>query len=109
MCADYRPDVRCSEFPYRPGILLRQSTDSPVRNPLAVTGAILIVVFVLFAVFAPWLAPQDPARIDLRSRLSPPSAGHWFGTDELGRDIFSRVIFGARVSMLLAGSVVLAS
>ncbi|MGA9801576.1 MAG: ABC transporter permease, partial [Terriglobales bacterium] len=60
------------------------------RNPLAATGALLVVIFVIFALFAPWIAPQDPAYIDLPTRLSPPSAAHWCGTDELGRDILSR-------------------
>src|ERR671922_312345 len=79
------------------------------RNVLATTGLILVTIFVVFALFAPWLAPQDPARIDLPSRLQPPSVAHWFGTDELGRDIFSRVIHGARISMLVGSSVVAAS
>ena len=76
------------------------------RNPLAVAGFVMIGVFTLLALFGPWLAPQDPAYIDLPSRLQPPSAAHWFGTDELGRDILSRVIFGARISMLVGASVV---
>lgn len=79
------------------------------RNPLATAGLVLVCVFVLCALFAPWLAPQDPAYIDLPSRLQTPSAAHWFGTDELGRDIFSRVIFGARISMLVGVSVVAGS
>ncbi len=79
------------------------------RNPLATAGVLLVTVFVIFAIFAPWLAPQDPAHIDLPTRLSHPSASHWLGTDELGRDIFSRIIFGARISMLVGGSVVVAS
>lgn len=79
------------------------------HNPLAAAGVVLVVVFVLFAVFAPWIAPQDPARIDLAARLSGPSAAHWFGTDELGRDILSRIIYGARISMLVGASVVAAS
>src|SRR6266567_2952726 len=79
------------------------------RNVLAATGMILVVVFVIFAMFAPWIAPQDPCNINLPSRLQPPNAAHWFGTDELGRDIFSRVIYGARISMLVGGSVVVVS
>jgi peptide/nickel transport system permease protein len=67
------------------------------------------VVFVLFALFAPWIAPQDPAAINLPSRLEPPSHAHWFGADELGRDIFSRIVFGARISMLVGSCVVLTS
>jgi peptide/nickel transport system permease protein len=78
-------------------------------NPLATVGVIFIAIFVCFAIFAPWIAPQDPAYIDLPNRLSPPSAHHWFGTDELGRDIFSRIIFGARISMLVGISVVTGS
>jgi peptide/nickel transport system permease protein len=79
------------------------------RNPLAVAGAVLVVVFVAFALFAPWLAPKDPAYIDLAGRLARPSWRHLLGTDELGRDILSRVIFGARISMLVGASVVAGS
>jgi len=69
----------------------------------------MIVAFVSCAIFAPWLAPQDPAYIDLASRLMGPSAAHWFGTDELGRDILSRVIYGGRISMLVGTCVVATS
>ena len=79
------------------------------RNPLATIGVVLVVMFTLFALFAPWIAPQDPAHIDLATRLSPPSAAHWCGTDELGRDILSRLIYGSQVSMLVGSSVVAAS
>jgi peptide/nickel transport system permease protein len=79
------------------------------HNPLAAAGAVLVIVFVIFALFAPWIAPQDPAAIDLPARLSSPSHAHSFGTDELGRDILSRVIYGARISMLVGSSVVLTS
>ncbi len=79
------------------------------HNRLAAAGMVLVTVFVVFALFAPLIAPQDPAHIDLPSRLQPPSRAHWFGTDELGRDIFSRVIFGARISMMVGGSVVAGS
>jgi len=70
---------------------------------------VLVVVFVIFALFAPWIAPQDPASINLPSRLDTPSHTHWFGTDELGRDILSRVIYGARISMMVGSCVVLTS
>ena len=79
------------------------------HNPLAAIGVVLVVLFVLCAIFAPWLAPQDPAHIDLPNRLDPPSVSHWCGTDELGRDICSRLIYGARISMLVGSCVVLAS
>jgi peptide/nickel transport system permease protein len=79
------------------------------RNPLATAGLVLVGVFVLCALLAPILAPQDPAHIDLPSRLQPPSSAHWFGTDELGRDILSRVIYGSQISMLVGVSVVVGS
>jgi peptide/nickel transport system permease protein len=79
------------------------------RNPLAAIGAVLVVMAIICAIFAPWIAPQDPAHIDLPSRLSLPSAQHWFGTDELGRDELSRVIYGSRVSMLVGTCVVAAA
>ena len=79
------------------------------RNVLASIGMALVAVFIVFALFAPWIAPQSPSNIDLPLRLQPPSGAHWFGTDELGRDIFSRVIYGARISMLVGSSVVAGS
>ena len=79
------------------------------HNPLAAIGVVLVIILVLFALFAPWIAPQDPAGINLPTRLSPPSHDHWFGTDELGRDILSRIIYGSRISMFVSGCVVLIS
>lgn len=79
------------------------------RNPLATIGIFLVLLFVIFAIFAPLIAPFDPAHIDLPTRLSRPSLMHWFGTDELGRDILSRVIYGARLSMFVGVSVVAGS
>ena len=79
------------------------------HHPLAALGIVLVVIFVIFAFFAPWIAPQDPAAINLPVRLDTVSHAHWFGTDELGRDILSRVIYGARISMLVGGCVVLTS
>jgi len=79
------------------------------HNPLAAIGVVLIIAFVIFALFGPWIAPQDPAAIDLPARLNLPSRSHWFGTDELGRDILSRTIYGARISMGVGSCVVLTS
>jgi len=76
------------------------------RQPLAAIGIVLMVAFGLMALLAPWLAPYNPAALDLTHRLAPPTAAHWLGTDELGRDILSRVIFGARLSLTVAISVV---
>jgi peptide/nickel transport system permease protein len=79
------------------------------HNALATVGVVLVTIFVICAVFAPWVAPQDPAHIDLPTRLSGPSPSHWCGTDELGRDILSRLIYGSRISMLVGSCVVAAS
>jgi peptide/nickel transport system permease protein len=77
-----------------------------VKQPLAAAGVVLLAVFVLCATFAPWLAPHDPAQLDLSARLLPLGHGHWFGTDELGRDILSRTLYGARISLKVSVSVV---
>ncbi len=79
------------------------------RNPLAAIGIVFVLLFVTCAVFAPWLAPQDPAHIELPTRLARPSWHQLFGSDELGRDILSRVIYGSRISMLVGTCVVAAS
>jgi peptide/nickel transport system permease protein len=79
------------------------------HNPLAAVGVVLVSIFVFCAIFAPWIAPQDPAHIDLPNRLQSPSAQHWAGTDELGRDILSRLIWGARISLFVGSSVVACS
>src|ERR1700689_1229533 len=78
-------------------------------NPLAAIGIVLVTIFVICALFSPWIAPQDPAHIDLPTRLAGPSSTHWCGTDELGRDILSRLIYGSRISMLVGTCVVAAS
>ena len=76
------------------------------RQPLAVCGLLLIALFFVLAVGAPLLSPYSASAIDLAHRLTAPSRAHWFGTDELGRDILSRIIFGARISLVVATSVV---
>lgn len=76
------------------------------RQKLALAGLLLLLIFLLCAVLAPHLAPHDPAQLDLASRLAPPSPAHWFGTDELGRDVLSRTLYGARVSLTVAFAVV---
>lgn len=76
------------------------------HNPLAATGVVLVGIFLVCALFAPWIAPQDPAHIDLPNRLMTPSSAHWCGTDELGRDILARLIYGSRISMLVGSCVV---
>lgn len=81
-----------------------------LNNRLAVAGLVIFGIIFFAAVFAPLLTQYDPGKIDLRARLSPPSWEHWFGTDATGRDIFSRVIFGGRISILVGlGSAILAA
>ena len=76
-------------------------------NKGAMFGLVLFVLVVLIAIFAPVLAPYDYAKIDIKSRLLSPCAEHLFGTDQMGRDILSRVIYGARYSLLIGvGSVI---
>src|ERR1700722_7459467 len=79
------------------------------RQPLAVIGMALLILFVGMALLAPLLAPYSPSAIDLNHRLAAPEHAHWFGTDELGRGIFSRTLYGARLSLLVASSVVACS
>jgi peptide/nickel transport system permease protein len=79
------------------------------RNPLTMVGAAIILGLLFVAAFAPWLAPYTPFEGDLAARLQPPSAEHWMGTDELGRDILSRVIYGARITLFIVLLVALIS
>ena len=71
------------------------------RNPLALSGSAVIIFLFIIAIFAPMLAPYDPDLIDTANILAHPTAGHWLGTDELGRDVLSRMIFSARISLLV--------
>jgi peptide/nickel transport system permease protein len=71
------------------------------RSPLTVVGVVLITLLAVIAVLAPLLAPYDPLKQVLSDRLDPPSAEHWLGTDQLGRDVLSRMIYGARISLLI--------
>lgn len=83
--------------------LLEPYFAAPLRVKLEfIIGLILVLFFVCMAVFAPYVAPKDPLRIDVTRALQPPSAENLFGTDILGRDLFSRIIFGTRVSLYIA-------
>ena len=76
------------------------------RQPLAVVGAALLAIFVVCGLTAPWIAPYNPASIDLIHRLEGPSVAHWAGTDELGRDTLARLLWGARLSLAVSVTVV---
>ncbi len=75
------------------------------KHPTLIVGALLLVAVVVLSIAAPWIAPFDPQDMDVLARLKPPSAEHWFGTDALGRDVFSRVVWGGRVSLIVGLSV----
>ena len=76
------------------------------KSPLAVLGSVIIGILIAMAIFAPFLAPYSPTKMRLSERLSPPSSRHIFGTDDVGRDILSRVIYGSRISLRICTVVV---
>lgn len=91
--------------------MMQASTSVPVNhrglfkqalaNPLALAGFIIISLIFIFAIFAPLFAPYDPNAIDVKAILLAPSSAHWMGTDGLGRDVLSRMLFGGRISLLV--------
>ena len=89
-----------SELPKRSA--LRNMLSHLRRDHLAVIGLVLVVVIVSSAILAPWIVPYDPNKINVRYRLKPPTTDHLLGTDQLGRDVFSRVIMGSRVALQVA-------
>jgi peptide/nickel transport system permease protein len=72
-----------------------------LSNPMAVVGIVIICLLLLVAAFAPLIAPYNPFEQNLSNSLRPPSATHWFGTDEYGRDIFSRIVYGTRITLYI--------
>ena len=73
-----------------------------LADPLGLAGLVLVVTFLLMALLAPWVAPYDPIALDVKAKFQPPSAAHWAGTDHLGRDLLSRIIWGARLALGIA-------
>lgn len=69
------------------------------KNKSAIAGAIVVLIFFVLAIFAPLIAPYDPTHIEMSKKLDPPSSEHWLGNDDKGRDIFSRLLYGARISL----------
>jgi peptide/nickel transport system permease protein len=80
-----------------------------LRRKTVAIGLGILIIFVLLAVLAPWIAPYSPYKLSIINRLKPPSDIHWFGTDEFGRDVFSRTIYAGRLSLLVGASVVVLS
>jgi peptide/nickel transport system permease protein len=87
----------------------RRFRESFRRHPTAIAGGIVLLLMILIAIFAPWLGSVDPQAVTPIRRLKPPSAEFWFGSDMLGRDVYSRVLYGARVSLTVGIAVALLS
>ena len=81
-----------------PGVITR-TFNGLKKDPLGMTGFVLVSLILLLTVFAAWLAPYDPLEVNVYDRLSSPSTAHWLGTDQLGRDVLSRVLFGGQVAL----------
>jgi peptide/nickel transport system permease protein len=79
--------------------LLRSTLDKLRHDPLGLAGLLIVSLMLVVTLLAPWLAPFDPNEVDVYNRLLPPSATHWLGTDQLGRDTFSRVLMGGQVAL----------
>ncbi|MEC1118434.1 ABC transporter permease [Bacillus safensis] len=95
-------DIKLKEgLPPKPETMLRLFCEKFFKNKLAVAGSVILLIIIFSAIFAPVIAPYTPEQQDLLKRLQPPSAEHFMGTDKFGRDIFSRVLYGARVSLLV--------
>jgi peptide/nickel transport system permease protein len=101
-------DSPASRFQAASGRAYRITLDL-LRNPLAVTGALIIAALILTAIFADTIAPEGPGGQFLDQRLQAPSAEHWFGTDQLGRDIFARVVHGAQITLQIVALVAVIS
>lgn len=97
-----KPSILAS---FRRNIVVRRF----LSNRMAVTGCVLLSIIFLLAAFAPLLASQPPLAMQVTDRLKAPSAAHWFGTDEFGRDVYSRVVYGSRISISVGLSVVVIS
>jgi peptide/nickel transport system permease protein len=92
-----RPVLETAEAP--PTTLFQDFLRRLRKDRLAVAGGLVVLFMMLLAVLAPWIAPYDPNALDLSAQLVPPRPGHWFGTDDLGRDVLSRMVYGAQISL----------
>ena len=87
-------DIRAASF-------LRDTTAAFRRNRLAMVGLLFVILLALLAIFAPLVSPYNPYIVDLDQQLLPPSLHHWLGTDNFGRDVLTRIIYGARISLVV--------
>ena len=97
--ADATPLDPGPEKVYKPTSPSRDRWRQVMHNRMAVMGLTILGLLALIAIFAPFVAPYDPLEMDLKNNLQGPSSAHWLGTDKLGRDVLSRVIFGSRISL----------
>jgi peptide/nickel transport system permease protein len=87
----------------------RRFRDAFRRHPMAIVGGVILALMIVVALFAPWLGTVDPEAVSPAKRLRPPSSTYWFGTDMLGRDVYSRVVYGARISLIVGLAVAVLS
>jgi len=97
---DITPNIAVAVEP-PPSTVTRSVLDFFRTKPLGAAGAVVVVIFILMAAFAPWIAPFDPVEPDYERMMMPPDARHWMGVDEFGRDVLSRIIYGARTAMTI--------
>lgn len=81
---------------------VQRSLHPLLENPMGVSGLALVLILLAASILAPWIAPYDPAAIDVPSKLLGPSAAHWLGTDQLGRDVLSRALWGGRIALAIS-------
>src|SRR5690349_17787263 len=93
--------VAVEDAAWRPRTRLEKALDFCRRKPLGVIGLLIVVVFAIAGGFADWIAPFDPEENDFASMMVAPNLVHFLGTDQFGRDIFSRLVFGARTAMIV--------
>ncbi|MCR2823085.1 oligopeptide ABC transporter permease [Lederbergia panacisoli] len=99
-------EIELNPVPQKPDTLTRIFFRKFFKNKLAVIGAVILFIIILMAIFAPLIAPHNHELVKMGDKLKPPSKEYWLGTDRFGRDIFSRLLFGGRISLLVAfGSV----
>lgn len=98
--ADYSMGLRSNVAPTRATLFIK-SFKKLCKNPLSASGVVIVALLLILAIAAPLIATHDPLQQDLLRTLSPPSMAHWFGTDEYGRDIFSRLVYGSRVTLYI--------
>ena len=103
---DARPISTDAEEAHEVGSAWRRAGRRFRREPFAMAGLVVLVLMAIVSVLAPWIAPFDPLKNDLRNAFASPNGDHWLGTDELGRDVLSRMMFAGRVSLLAAAEAV---